>query len=263
MSRAWIAFYMGDYQKDTNSLTTLEHGAYFLLLNECWQHGKIPMEPAKRAAVAKMTLKEWKKVAPSIDPFFNDDGTNKRASREIDKAEQIRLKRAIAGQRGGTNSGISKAIAKGRDSKYQANADQPFRQSGLQTSSPAKPILNSIDKSSLISPRDSAVETPQTAATNHLLESLERIRASKKAPKPAEPQQQPEEARVWVDEGSIEWSAHTHYAQSRGIRPRLPIELTVDGVTKRGAHFDSLVPSGYDEQTGERIPPANSEVSAA
>lgn len=146
MSRAWIAFYMGDYQKDTNRLTTLEHGAYFLLLQECWTHGNIPMEPADRAAIAKMSLREWLKIAPKVNAYFNDDGTNNRATREIEKAEVIRTKRAIAGQRGGIKSGISKAIATGRRSKFEANAyqttEQTSQQTGQQKDCPAEAINN-------------------------------------------------------------------------------------------------------------------------
>jgi len=166
MSRAWIAFYMGDYQKDTNRLTTLEHGAYFLLLQECWTHGSIPLEPQGRAAIAKMPLRDWLKIAPGINAFFEDDGTQKRASKEIEKAETIRTKRAIAGFKGGTNSGRSQAIRKGRQSKYEANteqipskpeanANQTTQQMGEQTAkqkaSPAEANHNNILKTTTTS----------------------------------------------------------------------------------------------------------------
>jgi uncharacterized protein YdaU (DUF1376 family) len=140
MSRAWIAFYMGDYDKDTHALSTLEHGAYFLLLKQCWVHGSIPLEPVKRANIAKLTLREWNKIAPTINPYFNDDGTQKRASKEIEKAETLRTKRAMAGQRGGENSGRSRSIKRGRDSKYEAIGKQSFKQTG----SPAEAIHSSI-----------------------------------------------------------------------------------------------------------------------
>ena len=146
MSRAWIAFYMGDYQKDTNRLTTLEHGAYFLLLQECWTHGSIPLDPAGRAAIAKMPLKAWLKVAPAVDPYFKDDGTNKRATREIEKAEIVRTRRAIAGQRGGFASGISKAIAKHGYSKTVASVKQNTEQIGQQNTKPSVANHNHIEK---------------------------------------------------------------------------------------------------------------------
>lgn len=114
MSRAFVAFYMGDYDRDTQALTTLEHGVYFLLLKECWVHGSIPLEPAKRAKIAKLSLREWHKVAPTINPFFDADGCNKRATKEIEKADASRLRRAMAGQRGGLMSGIQNAIRRGK-----------------------------------------------------------------------------------------------------------------------------------------------------
>ncbi len=150
MSRAWIAFYMGDYDKDTQALSTLEHGAYFLLLKQCWVHGVIPLEPAKRANIAKLTLREWCKIAPTINPFFNEDGTQKRASKEIEKAETLRTKRALAGQRGGENSGRSRSIQRGRESKYEANGKQSFKQTPIQTGSPAEAIHSSISKTTTV-----------------------------------------------------------------------------------------------------------------
>lgn len=151
MSRAWIAFYMGDYDKDTQALSTLEHGAYFLLLKQCWVHGSVPLEPAKRANIAKLTLREWNKIAPTINPFFDDDGTQKRASKEIEKAETLRTKRAIAGFRGGINSGRSRAVQAGRESKYEANGKQSFKQIPKQPESPAEAIHSSITKTTTLS----------------------------------------------------------------------------------------------------------------
>ncbi len=100
MSRAFIAFYMGDYDRDTHHLSTLEHGAYFLLLKHCWVHGSIPIEPKKRAIIANMTLRKWNIIAPTINVFFDSHGHNKRATREIEKAEKLSTRQAMAGYRG-------------------------------------------------------------------------------------------------------------------------------------------------------------------
>lgn len=175
MSRAWIAFYMGDYQKDTNRLTTLEHGAYFLLLQECWTHGNVPIEPADRAAVAKMPLKDWLKIAPKVDPYFETDGTNKRATYEIEKAETIRTKRALAGSRGGTNSGRAYAIRKGNESKREANAQQNDKQNGLQNGSPAEAIHNNNINPTTTVPEDTkGLGKGRLTASPQLLASLAR-----------------------------------------------------------------------------------------
>ena len=67
MSRAWIAFYIGDYLKDTQALTTEQHGAYMLLLMECWQKGRVPLDAASRASIARVPLPRWKKISAPID----------------------------------------------------------------------------------------------------------------------------------------------------------------------------------------------------
>lgn len=129
MSRAFIAFYMGDYDRDTQALSTLEHGAYFLLLKECWVHGCIPLEPARRAKIAKLSLRDWTRIAPTIDQFFDGDGRNKRATREIEKADTAMLQRAIKGRKGGLASGISRAI---REAQVQPDLKHRLKQ-GLST----------------------------------------------------------------------------------------------------------------------------------
>lgn len=146
MSRAWIAFYMGDYQKDTNKLTTLEHGAYFLLLQECWTHGQIPLDPSERAAITKMPLKDWSKIAEKIGRYFNEDGTQKRATREIEKAEETRLRKAVAGHLGGSRSGITRAIkaaAKHERSRNEAQLQAEREARGQAETKLHEPTLNS------------------------------------------------------------------------------------------------------------------------
>jgi uncharacterized protein YdaU (DUF1376 family) len=172
MSRAWIAFYMGDYQKDTNRLTTLEHGAYFLLLQECWTHGKIPLAPEDRAALTKMPIRDWLKIAPKINPYFEPDGTQRRATKEIEKAETIRTKRALAGMKGGTISGIKRAIDRGRSSKYEANGKQMLQQIGIQKGSPAEAIHNNSIDSSKTGNEEKGKESGKVSASPELINSL-------------------------------------------------------------------------------------------
>ena len=64
--RKYIAFYPTDHLRKTQHPDTLQHGALFLLLQHCWSYGSIPLEPAARAAIARMTLSAWRKVAPLL-----------------------------------------------------------------------------------------------------------------------------------------------------------------------------------------------------
>lgn len=100
MSRAFIAFYMGDYDRDTQHLSTLEHGAYFLLLKHCWVHGSIPLSLSDRAQIAKIPTQKWYKIHAKLDAFFDERGRQKRATIEIEKAERTSTRQAMAGHRG-------------------------------------------------------------------------------------------------------------------------------------------------------------------
>lgn len=266
MSRAFVAFYMGDYQKKTQHLDTLQHGAYSLLLQHCWTHGSIPIEPAARAAIARMTLPSWKKIAPIINAFFDAEGRNKRATEEIEKSERIRLQRAIAGRKGGFTSGTSKAIAKGQQdrSKDVANATRSLQQPVQQKHGICVPNKNSKLESFPTTAREKVDKTQQigvSLATAHpmgalretpddgLAASLERLRIA-------------QGRNVFVEHGTPEWNAHQHDRGIKKLNPMSGITCTVDGVEKTGLWLSSKVPDGYDEATGERIAPATAEDAA-
>jgi uncharacterized protein YdaU (DUF1376 family) len=113
MSLPFIAFYMGDYQRDTLQLPLEGHGAYFLLLQYCWTNGRIPPEDAARAAICKVPVSRWRKqLAPLVAGYFDENGENKRANTEIAKAEKLRIRQAMAGHHGGLESARRKAEKK-------------------------------------------------------------------------------------------------------------------------------------------------------
>jgi len=68
---------------------------------------------------------------------------------------------------------------------------------------------------------------------------------------------------VFISQGSQEMLAHCTEAQlSRWPTPKV-FEFEEDGVVRTGAFVFQAFPDNWDSATGERIPPANSEVSAA
>jgi uncharacterized protein YdaU (DUF1376 family) len=218
MSRSWIAFYIGDYLKDTQALSTEQHGAYLLLLMECWQKGRVPLDAAGRASVARLPLQRWKKISAPIDAFFAADGTNKRATTEITKAEMVSLKRAMAGAAGGRRTGLAKAIVQGQHSKIEANAVARLQHAGRQTHKQNRSIsaaihTTHITTSSLVAAREAGGE------------------------------------QFFVIFDTPEWHAHQRHRAQNAMPQLEPITLLRDGIAYRGARVPYPTPPGYRGST--------------
>lgn len=103
MSRTdtWMPLFIGDYTADTMRLTTLEHGAYLLLLMDYWRQGPLPDDDHELAAIARVDRKVWDNgIGRSIRRYFqlHDDGLlhQKRADAERGRALEISEKRRTA-----------------------------------------------------------------------------------------------------------------------------------------------------------------------
>lgn len=96
------------YRLDTRHLTTLEHGAYNLLIDEYMlTRQPLPDDDRALASIAKMPLVEWSQIAPTIRAFFRaraglltlkrcdailnaQDNSSKRLSQNAKKAAEKR-----------------------------------------------------------------------------------------------------------------------------------------------------------------------------
>lgn len=81
------------YLADTTHLTTIEHGAYFLLLMAMWRAKtkSLSSEDAFLCRVVKMTPQQWQRIKPVLIQFFDEeDGqiTNGRLSDEADAVKR-------------------------------------------------------------------------------------------------------------------------------------------------------------------------------
>lgn len=94
--RHWMPFYFGDYFADAHHLSTIEHGAYFLLLAHCWQFGSLPEGDEERRQITKLSQYNWKKFSITLNKFFLQNGHHKRIDKEIQRIEEIREKRRKA-----------------------------------------------------------------------------------------------------------------------------------------------------------------------
>jgi uncharacterized protein YdaU (DUF1376 family) len=138
-----MPLYVGDYRRDTAHLTTLEHGAYLLLIMHYWETGPLPDDDRRLAQIVGLSLKQWLAVRETVKSFFlrsavkmNSqqllDGQlrHKRIDLEMEKAENISTKRRIAALK-------SIPVTRGRDNigrftvtkMSPANAQQKHTQS--------------------------------------------------------------------------------------------------------------------------------------
>ena len=110
MSRPWMPLYVADYLGDTRRLTTLEHGAYMLLIMEYWQHGGLPDDDRELADIVGLDAEQWAAMRPRISRLFKPGWKHKRIDEELAKAAEISERR--------------RASAEQRWSKSNANAEQ-------------------------------------------------------------------------------------------------------------------------------------------
>ena len=100
----WMPLYVADYLGDTMHLTTLQHGAYVLLLMHYWKSGPLPDDQEALAAITKVDAASWKGVWAKLCPFFTPNGDGSLHQKRMDKERQhwtdLSEKRRDAGKRG-------------------------------------------------------------------------------------------------------------------------------------------------------------------
>lgn len=70
-----LAIDIGDYLSETMHFTAPQHGAYLLLMMECRVTGYLPADDRKLSAIARTSLRTWRKsVWPYLARFFRPDG---------------------------------------------------------------------------------------------------------------------------------------------------------------------------------------------
>jgi len=91
-SAIWMPLYIGDYLSDTLHLSTLEHGAYMLLLMHYWRNGG-PIQNDK-ASLENITHVAWKNLTHVLAFFTVEKGrlTHKRVEQELARVAELRFK---------------------------------------------------------------------------------------------------------------------------------------------------------------------------
>lgn len=94
----WTDAYLGD----TTHLTTIEHGAYLLLLMTAWRSNdcSLPDDDRLLARYARCTIGQWKRLRPILEPFFVSENGHWRQGRLTDEAVAVRQKKEAAAANG-------------------------------------------------------------------------------------------------------------------------------------------------------------------
>jgi uncharacterized protein YdaU (DUF1376 family) len=87
-----ITFWTDAYLGDTTHLTTIEHGAYMLLLWAMWRTGeaRLPADDVLLARYAKLGPRQWQRMKPIIMEFFDLDGAYISQARLVDEWSRCR-----------------------------------------------------------------------------------------------------------------------------------------------------------------------------
>lgn len=97
-----MPLFIGDYHRDTGRLTTLEHGAYLLLIMAYWAEGSpLPDDDADLAAITKADHATWRRLRPRIARFFQiGEGLwrHGRIDAELGKAQRRMTKAQAAAE---------------------------------------------------------------------------------------------------------------------------------------------------------------------
>jgi uncharacterized protein YdaU (DUF1376 family) len=117
-----MQFFPADYLADTAHLSTLEHGAYLLLIMNYWQRGesfKAKDESVlndRLAKIARLPAARWAKVKETLAEFFETSPTewrHRRIERDLAEVREKSLLNKANGKKGAERRwpGQARAIA--------------------------------------------------------------------------------------------------------------------------------------------------------
>ena len=144
MRRNWMPLYVPDFIADTMRLSAAETGAYLCLIMDYWMHDGLPDDDAQLAAIARLPLKSWRQMRPTIEAFFHDGWRHKRIDAELVKMIRLAEHRRAAGVKGGSVSAMARWKDANGPSKRQANHQANVKQTPEQNVS--KDQANSLHK---------------------------------------------------------------------------------------------------------------------
>jgi uncharacterized protein YdaU (DUF1376 family) len=152
----YIQLYTADYLADTAHLTTIQHGAYLLLIFNYWQRGQ-PLNNAngRLASVVRMSNDEWAIHEQTLAEFFEvngDEWVNHRIDEDLEAVKAKSTKASVAGKASGARR---RAKAKRTPNVRSTNADRTVNHTEADTDTEADikaaPIVPAGDADAVLS----------------------------------------------------------------------------------------------------------------
>lgn len=126
----FMPLYIADYMADTAHLTTVEHGAYLLLIMTYWQRGEaLPDDDKKLARIVGLQGRNWKRVRAELEPFFtfrDSKWVHQRIERQLEVMRSQSRANSLNGKKGGVakaRNSSSETLAKPKRTLSHTEAD--------------------------------------------------------------------------------------------------------------------------------------------
>jgi uncharacterized protein YdaU (DUF1376 family) len=176
-SRPWMPFYIADYLKDTRRLSTIEHGAYLLLIMEYWTAGELPDNDEQLRRITGMTTKEWRRSKSHLQSFFFDGWRHKRLDMELARSAEISSKRSASAKKMHANAGakvvpLHTHARASSQSQSQSQLQSPKKEppiGGTEADVPVRPTVPKTKKSKRI---------PQTTFPDDFILTAKRVQVA-------------------------------------------------------------------------------------
>ena len=133
MARQWMPWYPGDFERDTGHLTPEEVGAYVRLINHYMSRGSLPDDDQRLASIVRIDVSKWMSIRGAIAPLFLSQWRHKRLDRDIAHAEEIIIKRTLAGAKALKPNAKSQAAIARQLHRLKLTQPQPHSLSSTQS----------------------------------------------------------------------------------------------------------------------------------
>ena len=130
------------YLADTTHLTTLEHGAYMLLLAAMWRSGeaRLPADDERLARIVKLGPKQWQRIRATIMEFLKEENGYLVQRRLKDEWVAVKQRSQKA-----TESANAKWLKHKKGRHANASAEQCERNATITTTITNIDIVQNLD----------------------------------------------------------------------------------------------------------------------